>query len=262
MTNRIISVASSKGGIGKSTVSLGLARALADEGNRVLICDLDFGNACLDIMSGVEDEILYTVADLISGDVSAADAVTELQKDSLYLLPAPTGGKSECPDAERLCEAITEALDGIGADFAVLDTGAGVNAAANAVFSISDTVIVVSGHSPVSVRAAASTAERIGKVSDADVKLLINSFDTDNILKGRKKERAGMLEIIDGARASLIGVVPYDYELELKGDRPEYSYSPEVKAAFENIAARLQGENVPLFSGMRWIRKKKKILFS
>ena len=58
MTNRVISVASSKGGIGKSTAALGLSRALADAGHRVLLADLDFGNACLDILGGVEDEVL------------------------------------------------------------------------------------------------------------------------------------------------------------------------------------------------------------
>ena len=60
MTNKVISVASSKGGIGKSTVAIGVSRALAQSGHKVLLADLDFGNACLDLLLGVEDDVLLT----------------------------------------------------------------------------------------------------------------------------------------------------------------------------------------------------------
>lgn len=262
MTNRVISVASSKGGIGKSTAALGLSRALAGAGHKVLLADLDFGNACLDILCGVEDEVLYTVSDLVSGRCEAASAAVKMKEDNLYLLPAPAGGKEDCPDALGLTDAVRRASEAVGADYTVLDTGAGVNAAADAVFGISHTVLVVAGHSPVSLRAAESTAARIASLSHASVKLLINSFDTANILKGRGRSRSGMLEIIDRSGIPLIGVIPYDYRLQISSENPETKYSEEIVTAFENVAARLCGESVPLFSGMRRIRKKKKILFS
>lgn len=264
MTNKIISVASSKGGIGKSTASLGIARALADAGNKVLICDLDFGNACLDILGGVENDVLYTVADLIAGKCSAASCIVKMKENGLFLLPSPVGGtySISSDEGEALCGSIKQAAEAVEADFVIVDTGAGVNAAANAAFTVSDTVLVVAGHSPVSVRAAESTAQRIEDTAKTEVKLLINSFDTENIMRKKKASRSGMFEIIDRSGIPLIGVIPYDYELQLTGEKSDREYTDETFAAFENIAARLSGENVPLFSGMKKIRKKKKILFS
>lgn len=262
MTNRKISVASSKGGIGKTTVALGIARALADAGHRVLLVDMDFGNACLDILTGVENEVLYTVADIINGSCEPKEAVISLEQSGLYLLSAPAGGRESVTDKGALCRAVNSAAEAVEASFTVLDTGAGVNVCADAAFSVSDTVLVVAGHSPVSIRAAQSTAQRIADTAYAEVKLVINAFDTGNIIKVRRGHRTGMLDIIDNSGISLGGVVPYDYSLQLATEKAKCPRNEEAVCAFENIAARLCGESVPLFSGMKKIRKKKKVLFS
>lgn len=53
-----ILVTSSKGGVGKSTTSLLLALSLAKRGKRVLLCDCDIGSRCLDMLLGIEDEVV------------------------------------------------------------------------------------------------------------------------------------------------------------------------------------------------------------
>ena len=263
MTNKVISVASSKGGIGKSTVAIGVSRALAQSGHKVLLADLDFGNACLDLLLGVEDDVLYTAADAAEGRCTPSGAVMKLsESDNLYLLPAPAGGTWTCTDKAALQCAVTEAAKAADAEFTVLDTGAGISIAADAAFEISDTVLAVAGHSPVSIRAAQSTAGRIASVSKAVVKLIINPFDVDEILRHRLKKRCGMLEIIDRSGIPLAGVIPYDYALQLAAETPVSKCSPNTSRAFENTAARLCGNSVPLFSGMKKNRKKRKILFS
>ena len=65
-----ILVSSLKGGIGKSTVALGIAAALADRGKRVLLLDCDDGNRCLDLMMGIEDRVLYDLSDVMEGRCS------------------------------------------------------------------------------------------------------------------------------------------------------------------------------------------------
>ena len=47
-------VTSGKGGVGKSTVALGLGRSLAQKGRRVLLVDCDAGLRSLDRMTGAE----------------------------------------------------------------------------------------------------------------------------------------------------------------------------------------------------------------
>jgi len=49
---RILAVASGKGGVGKSTVALGIARALKDQGERVGLLDLDIFGPSLPTLMG------------------------------------------------------------------------------------------------------------------------------------------------------------------------------------------------------------------
>ena len=51
-------VTSAKGGVGKSTVCANLGAALAESGKRVLLIDCDIANRCLDLMLGLQDEVL------------------------------------------------------------------------------------------------------------------------------------------------------------------------------------------------------------
>src|SRR5687768_16301364 len=53
---RIVAVASGKGGVGKSVISLNLATALAARGRRVALVDADLGLGSLDLLSGVAAE--------------------------------------------------------------------------------------------------------------------------------------------------------------------------------------------------------------
>ena len=60
--SKIIAVTSGKGGTGKSSICAELGFALAKQGHRTLIIELDFGLRCLDIMLGVRDDITYDLA--------------------------------------------------------------------------------------------------------------------------------------------------------------------------------------------------------
>jgi len=51
---RVIAVASGKGGVGKTNVSVNLGVGLSKLGNRVLLMDADMGLANVDIMLGLQ----------------------------------------------------------------------------------------------------------------------------------------------------------------------------------------------------------------
>ena len=263
---KIISIATSKGGVGKTTIALGLARTLARTGKKVLLCDLDFGNACLDITAGIENRILYTVIDLVAGKCSADDVLVKLSDDKIMLLPAPASGLEKVPAGEDLCKTLIKLAEEKSFEYIILDTGAGINETNDAVFSISDIVLVAANHNPASIRAAESTGIRVASLNkNAEVKLIINAFDVQNLTSWRLRNRTAMFSIIDESGIPLIGVIPYDYGLELAAELSrdgKTEYSAETDAAFNNIVARLCGETVPLFSDMGKIRRKKDVLFS
>lgn len=279
VTPKFIMIASSKGGVGKSTAAIGIARALCDMGKRVLIADLDFGNACLDMLFGVQDTIVGTVQDVCLGRSSVENVLIDLggykkrsaikmkRKDrpktegALWLLPSSAGGNDCTPgvvgelsvDGEALCKALTDAADSIGADHVIIDTGAGLNSPSAAAATVADTALVVAGQMPVSLRSAQTTAERISSSGVSDIRLIVNSFDPRGVIF---EERKGILGVIDEARVPLAGVIPYDYALMLthEGITAE---AGDAGTAFSNIAKRLLGESVPLFFGIKKLRRLK-----
>ena len=60
-------VTSGKGGVGKSTVSLGLASQFAAGGERVLLLDCDAGLRSLDRMTGTEEALVFDSSDVVAG---------------------------------------------------------------------------------------------------------------------------------------------------------------------------------------------------
>ena len=63
----VIAVASGKGGTGKTSVTGGVAAALARAGQRVLCIDMDIGLRNLDISLGLSDRALMDFADVALG---------------------------------------------------------------------------------------------------------------------------------------------------------------------------------------------------
>ena len=63
--SRIITVTSGKGGVGKSSISVNLAIALAHLNLKVCLIDGDFGLKNLDVMMGLENRVVYDLNDQV-----------------------------------------------------------------------------------------------------------------------------------------------------------------------------------------------------
>ena len=72
---RVIAVASGKGGVGKTSVSVNLAMALVHAGQRTLLLDTDLGLANVDVMLGLSPQ--FTLADVFAGRCELQDTLLE-----------------------------------------------------------------------------------------------------------------------------------------------------------------------------------------
>ncbi len=252
-----ILVTSSKGGIGKTTLSVGLALAFADRGKKVLLCDCDLGGRCLDMFLGISDKVLFDIGDVAAGRCSAADAIlTPWNRDKLCFCPAPAVYSSGDMGEGGLIRALTELEAVSEADIVICDT-AGMICAPEIAKDFAKTALVVSTQQPASVRAAESAAILLSDKGLPDARLVISAFEWKAAEKGK---RAGIIDIIDGSGLQCAGIVPYDRGLILSGEAgmPPKAGSAGMQA-FMNIAARLEGYSVKLFSGMDRISGKKSL---
>lgn len=126
---RIISVVNQKGGVGKTTTTINLGAALADEGFNVLLVDLDpQGNASTGLGIDITDRAVTTY-DLLLENADLQDVIRPTNVDGLVIAPATTDLSSadiEMMAVEKrsflLHDALRQpAIDAFGLDFVLID---------------------------------------------------------------------------------------------------------------------------------------------
>jgi chromosome partitioning protein len=81
----VIAIASQKGGVGKTTISLNLGLALARSGNRTLILELD-AQGSLGLSLGLSDRARPGIAEVLTGAESLESVLTKTRDPQLHVL--------------------------------------------------------------------------------------------------------------------------------------------------------------------------------
>lgn len=121
-----ISVASGKGGVGKTNLALNLGFALHELGQTLVLLDADLGLANLDVLLGLSPE--KNIQDLL-GDASAESVVVPLARDGFVFLPSASGVAELVELDEDVQSLLLTKLDALFReyDYLILDLGAGIS---------------------------------------------------------------------------------------------------------------------------------------
>ena len=85
-----IAIANQKGGVGKTTISMGLAGVLAELGKKVLLIDMDQqGNLSSAFLDNIR-ELQKTIFDLLIDEAEIGQVLYKTQIEQIHILPANT----------------------------------------------------------------------------------------------------------------------------------------------------------------------------
>lgn len=247
MSGRVVTVTSGKGGVGKTTTTANLGIALARLGKKVVVIDADIGLRNLDIVMGLENRIVYDLVDVVEGRAKVKQAmIKHKQFPDLYMIPAAqTRDKSAVSPADmvQLCNELRKEYD-----FIVIDSPAGIERGFRNALAPADDILIVTNPEVSAVRDADRVIGLIEAENKGPARLILNRLKIEAMRKG---EMLSPDDVTDILAIKLIGIVPEDdgvVSASNNGTPVALSETTRSGQAFNNIARRLCGEEVPFIS--------------
>ncbi len=263
---KIITIASGKGGVGKTNISANLAICLAAAGKRVAILDADFGLANLDIVLGVNSK--YNLSHFVKGSRTLEEICQPICCRQVSLsggvdIVCGLAGIDELASMsdfvrERLVRAMEAMSDNY--DVILVDTSAGIGKSVQAFCMAADHNVLVTTPDPAAITDVYILLKTLKiKRYEGGFSLLVNMAESST--EGKKVYRQISLAAAQFLDVNLhhAGVLLRDEHLSLavKKRQPVVLEYPKcsVTEALMTVAARLSKVPVNNSAGQSFFRK-------
>lgn len=210
---RSIVVTSGKGGVGKSTVTAALGRALSRHGQRVVLLDTDIGLNNLDVLLDVGNRIVYDLFDVIRGRCRVSQALVSDSLDGgLYLLPSAHGYDCSDISSQNIRVIINSLAQSF--DYILIDCPAGIELGFHRAVAAAREALVVTTPHISAVRDASRVIEILNNYA-MESRLIVNRCRGDLVLES---EMADSESIAKTLGVSIAGVIPEDDTVNLQSN--------------------------------------------
>lgn len=258
---RVITVASGKGGVGKTNLSVNMAIAYARLGKRVIIMDADLGLANVNILLDIIPKFnLYHV-------IRKQKTMREIMVDTQYGIQMIAGASGFSKIAnlseEERQSFITELYTLSNADIIIIDTSAGVSSNVLSFIAAADDAIIITTPEPTAITDAYGIIKIIAtEVENLNIGLKLVVNRVKNVTEGRKV--AERIINISGQFLNLkveyLGCVYEDpiVQSSVLKQRPFMVQDPKSKAAIsvQHLVGRIEKNDFTEEPGLaRMIRK-------
>lgn len=238
-----IGITSGKGGVGKSSVCIGLGIVLAKAKNRVCLVDMDLGLKNLDMMMGLENRVYFDLLDVYEGRCLLKQAlVRDKHESELMLLPACKTIHVQKFKGEMLFDILDELKTQF--DYIIFDTPAGIETGFQHTLTCCDHFIVVSTLDTAALQDADRIIGLLMKENVNHIQCILNRINQRYIDKGISVELEKALEWLS---VECLGMI-YDDEQLMKGNnqgRPiVLNERSKAWGCFMQIKSRLLQENI------------------
>lgn len=240
---RKIVVTSGKGGVGKTTVCANLGVKLANLGFRVLLVDTDIGLNNLDVVMGVENQIMFDILDVVEGKCRAKQAlIQDGRYPSLFVLPSASSDFKGKITASAINTVLNKLENNF--DYILIDCPAGVgNGFHRAVSSATEALVVVTPHIS-SLRDADKVLSRLYNYPIESKHLIVNRARGDMLISG---EMISIEKIAKLLGVRIMGVIPEDDALGALSSLGAFSYGTSGARAFQILAENLHNGSKKIY---------------
>jgi septum site-determining protein MinD len=251
---KIVVVTSGKGGVGKTTTSASFAAGLALRGHKTAVIDFDVGLRNLDLIMGCERRVVYDLINVIHGEANLNQAlIKDKTCENLFILAA-----SQTRDKDALTQAGVEKvlgdLSGMGFEYIVCDSPAGIETGALMAMHYADEALVVTNPEVSSVRDSDRILGMLGSKTKRAIEgkepikehLLITRYNPSRVADG---QMLSLEDIQDILRIKLIGVIPESENVltaSNQGTPAIHLKGTDVAEAYSDVIDRFLGAEKPL----------------
>lgn len=237
---QIIMIASGKGGVGKSTLSAALGISFARRGLGCLVLDADVGLRSLDLMLGLQNQVLFELSDCLVHRCSLDDAIVSHPRyPSLHLMVAGQNAKPKDfmkKDLHRVLKTLRNRYEMI-----IIDAPAGIGRGIRNFMGIVDRFILVATSDEVCLRDTEKLAGILMEEAGDHPYLVLNRYN-------KRWQRRGILpkpeDIALAIDLVLLGTVPESesiYAALLDGKTIMETKERQIIASIDSLGDKLMG---------------------
>lgn len=235
---------SGKGGVGKSTLAAALAVAATQKGKRVALVDGDIGLRSLDLQLGMQDRVLYDMADLVARRCSLDQALIWHQDyPGLCLM---VGGQQAKPkdfnrqDLKKILNTLKKRFD-----LVLIDGPAGLGRGVKNFTGLADEVVVVATPDAVSIRGAEKLVSQMYP-EGIRPSLLLNRMNSQRVLAGELEQANALALALDVPLLGALEENPFIYTALLNGKTAAQTGDEGLDQALADILRRMDGVSLPV----------------